>query len=592
MVAALGMSLTSFIGALASVSTAGLVAATAVAGYACGTIGQINPIASTVALNSFVAFILFSSRPLSPAAAAQESLLVLAGGAIQALLVLVAWPFARGGAERSSLADVYLKLASYAREIAEGSPAFPPLTPLATARQVLADPQPFARSGEVARLGRLLEDSEIIRRRLGALGALAERTKRPAIAALARGVAGQLESVAAILQGRAKDAQLYELPPEHRVLELAGADDLADHLRDATEAALMIARRRLPRVTLLSKPRPAPYVENHVDWLARESIRFAVVLAIAMALGRHFAAERGYWIPMTAAIVLRPDFETTFVRGFGRIAGTMAGAVVATLLIALINADPWAATGAILVAAATAYVSFNPNYALFTVAITSFVAVVLHMRGLPGTTTIADRLIDTLAGGTLAMVGYLAFPSVEHERTRALLADLLDAQRHLAVAILRAYAAPSPEARAAIEAGRTDLWKIRTKVEASIDRTAHEPHSPHTIGAVRALRILSASQRVGLASLALETALETMPHIALDGLGDFTDALDRTMAELAEDLRRKKRARPDRRVQAALERLETEAAGDADDTRRLLIARLRDFAHASARIARLVGVSP
>jgi len=586
------MSLTSFIGALASVSTVGLVAATAVAGYACGTIGQINPIASTVALNSFVAFVLFSSRPLSPAAAAQESLLVLAGGTIQALLVLVAWPFARRGAERSALADVYLKLASYARDIADGSPAFPPLTPLATARQVLADPQPFARSGEMARLGRLLEDSEIIRRRLGALGALAERSKRPAIAELARGVAGQLESIATILEGGAKDAQLYELATGHRVLEIAGADDLADHLRDATEAALMIARRRLPRVALLSKPRPAPYVENHIDWFARESIRFAVVLAIAMALGRHFASERGYWIPMTAAIVLKPDFETTFVRGFGRIAGTMAGAAIATLLIALIGANPWAATGAILVAAATAYVSFNPNYALFTVAITSFVAVVLHLRGLPGTTTIADRLIDTLAGGTLAMVGYLAFPSVEHKRTRALLADLLDAQRRLATAILSAYAAPSPQARAAIETGRTDVWKIRTKVEASIDRTAHEPHSPHTIGAVRALRILSASQRVGLASLALETALETMPRVTLDGLSEFTEALDRTMAELAEDLRRKKRANPDPRVQAALARLETETAGDAGGSRRFLIERLRDYAHAEARIARLVGVSP
>ena len=182
---------------------------------------------------------------------------------------------------------------------------------------------------------------------------------------------------------------------------------------------------------------------------------------------------------MTAAIVLRPDFETTFVRGFGRIAGTMAGAVVATLLIALINADPWPPR------APSSSPPPRPTCRSIRTTRSSpsrsaFVAVVLHMRGLPGTTTIADRLIDTLAGGTLAMVGYLAFPSVEHERTRALLADLLDAQRHLAVAILRAYAAPSPKPaprskRGAPTSGRFARRSRRRSIAPPTSRTVRTP---------------------------------------------------------------------------------------------------------------------
>ena len=171
LLAALGMSVTSFVGGIAAHSTPGLVAATVVAGYLVGTLGQISTVASTVALNSFVAFILFSSQPLTLPAAAQDSALVLAGGVIQATLILIAWPLSRRAAERTALADVYRNLAAYATAIAGGSPGFPPITPVATARQVLADPQPFASAGELARLRRLLEDSELIRRRLGAAAA-------------------------------------------------------------------------------------------------------------------------------------------------------------------------------------------------------------------------------------------------------------------------------------------------------------------------------------------------------------------------------------------------------------------------------------
>jgi uncharacterized membrane protein YccC len=504
--AALGMAVTSFIGALAAHSTIGVIAATAVAGYACGTIGQLGPAAATVALNSLVAFVLFSSQPLAPGAALLQSALVLGGGLIQAILVLLAVPTEQFGAERSALAEVYQNLAEFARGIAGGSAAMPPITPFATARQVLADPQPFARAAERARLERLLEDAELIRK---SLGALATTDEVPA------GVDDQLEVIAGLLRGTAK-AEAVELP------ELSG--DLGVNLRDAVLAASMLSSGRLPNLHLLSKPRPGPYVENHLEWRSRDSLRSALVMSIAMVLGRHFEADRGYWIPMTAAIVLRPDFQTTFVRGFARIAGTLIGAVVATLVLRLVRGhEEWQVAG-VLVAAAAAYLSFNPNYALFTVAITSFVVLVLSMRGLPGTTTIAARVLDTVAGGGLAMIGYLTLPTWERKRTRTLLAELLDAQRELADAILRAYAAPSDEARQRIERARTDAWRIRTTVEASIDRSRHEPHRIHTIAVGRALRMLAATQRFALANLALESGLgQPLPPACARALADLAD---------------------------------------------------------------------
>jgi uncharacterized membrane protein YccC len=588
--AAVGMSATSFIGALAAHSTVALVAATAVAGYALGTVGQMSPVAATVALNSFVAFVLFSSRPLSPAAAAQESGLVLAGGLIQAILFLIVWPTARSGVERAALADVYRKLAAYARSIATGSPSLPPITPFATARQVLADPQPLARAGDIARFNRLLEDSESIRKRLGALAAASgAQATRSEIAARTLSIAGALDSIAGALISSKAGIETFDLPPAG-ALEFAGASDLTEHVRDALEAATMLASGKLPKFDLLSRPRPGPYTQNHIDWISRDSLRFSLVLAVAMVLGRHFEADRGYWIPLTAALVLKPDFQTTFVRGAARIGGTLVGAVVASLVIALVHGHPALQIFGILLTAAAAYVTFNPNYALYTVAITSFVVIVLGMRGLPGTTTIDARLLDTLAGGALAMIGYVMLPSWEHKRTRALLADLLDAQRRLAGAILRAYAAPSDEAHATIERARTRTWKIRTRVEASIDRSRHEPQRAHTIGPARALRILAATQRFGLANLALETALETQSHVQLAGLPALAEALDAEMAELAAALRESRRARDDGRLRAALNRLETEAGAKPEPETRLILGRLRDYYEATSRIAHLAGV--
>ncbi|HLY03164.1 MAG TPA: FUSC family protein [Candidatus Cybelea sp.] len=571
--AALGMAVTSFIGALSAHSTIGVIAATGVAGYACGTIGQLGPAAATVALNSLVAFVLFSSQPLTPQAALLQSALVLGGGLVQAVLVLLASPTERLGAERSALAEVYQNLAEYARSIADGSPAMPPITPFATARQVLADPQPFARAAERARLERLLEDSELIRKILGALAATHEV---PASAG------DQLDAIAGLLLGTIR-AESIDLP------ELAG--DLGVHLRDAVLAASMLSSGRLPNVHLLSKPRPGPYVENHIEWLSRDSLRSALVMSLAMVLGRHFEADRGYWIPMTAAIVLRPDFQTTFVRGFARIAGTLIGAVVATLLLRLVRGHEEIQVAGVLAAAAAAYLTFNPNYALFTVAITSFVVLVLSMRGLPGTTTIAARVLDTIAGGSLAMIGYLTLPTWERKRTRALLVELLEAQRALADAILRAYAAPSDEARQRIERDRTDAWRIRTTVEASIDRSRHEPHRTHTIAVGRALRILAATQRFALANLALESALGTPPPRACaEALNRFADALDDRMVELAAALRESRRATSGDRLTAALSQAETELTGQKCANAQFVGDRLRTYVDAAARVARLVGV--
>ncbi len=68
----------------------------------------------------------------------------------------------------------------------------------------------------------------------------------------------------------------------------------------------------------------------------RHAIRLAVMVAIGEALGRGFYWQRSYWLPMTIVLVLKPEFTTTFSRGLLRIAGTVAGLLLATALFHLL----------------------------------------------------------------------------------------------------------------------------------------------------------------------------------------------------------------------------------------------------------------
>ena len=239
---------------------------------------------------------------------------------------------------------------------------------------------------------------------------------------------------------------------------------------------------------------------------------------------------------------------------------------------------------------AAAYVTFNPNYALFTVAITSFVVLVLGMRGLPGTTTIDARVLDTLTGGSLAMIGYLALPTWDAgARARYWPTfSTLSAPWRCDPAGIRT---PSEEALQRIERARTEAWRIRTTVESSIDRSRHEPHRIHTIAVGRALRILAVTQRFAMANLALESELGTplLPEYA-GALAGFADALDDRMAELAPPLRESRRATTEGRLAAALSEAETELTTQQCPNAQFIIERLRAYADAVARMARLMGV--
>jgi len=146
-----------------------------------------------------------------------------------------------------------------------------------------------------------------------------------------------------------------------------------------------------------------------------QAVRAAVVLAIAAALYRWLAIPNGYWIPMTAVIVMKGTLRQTFQRGLARIVGTLAGAALATLIAAGLRPDPWILAALVAIFAGSSYLLIYVNYATFAVCLTSYVVFLLALAGLPENDLIAHRSLSTILGGAIALAVHAAFSPIEKQ---------------------------------------------------------------------------------------------------------------------------------------------------------------------------------
>ena len=136
------------------------------------------------------------------------------------------------------------------------------------------------------------------------------------------------------------------------------------------------------------------------------AFRQAITLAVAAEVEHRTGLPNGYWVPMTALLVLRPAFQPTFQRGVLRVAGTIIGAALATLLVRAFHLDE--VTTALLIAlfAWLAYSLVNVNYGLFAIFLTAYIVFLLDFAGLSTKVVVAHRTINTALGGGLALLSY------------------------------------------------------------------------------------------------------------------------------------------------------------------------------------------
>ena len=168
---------------------------------------------------------------------------------------------------------------------------------------------------------------------------------------------------------------------------------VARYLRDEHQA-LRSSVEQAARALMKRSPAPSavPY-----------SIRLAVTLMVSTEIYRHFGFANGYWIPMTALLVLRPGLSDTASRAIARTIGTLAGAVLASFFLA--HMAPAVTTLAFLTLffAWFSYSLNNVNYGLFTLCLTAYIVCLLALNNLPGKDVAYHRAVSTLIGGGLAL---------------------------------------------------------------------------------------------------------------------------------------------------------------------------------------------
>jgi uncharacterized membrane protein YccC len=246
-----------------------------------------------------------------------------------------------------------------------------------------------------------------------------------------------------------------------------------------------------------------------------------------LAIAAMLDIQRGFWVDITIAVILRPYIVTTFERGVQRVVGTVLGCFVAAGLLAAVSGD--VAVVAVLLALAFATFAVLPlNYGWAVLFLTPLVVLMVGFALGAGPDVAIDRIVDTLIGGAIAVAAAtLLWPRSERGDFGPALGRALALDREYVSAVLAGRDAAAAGRRAATAAD--DL-------EARYRRLAGEPHRGRRgIGAV--WEAVAANRRLYLATVdEIAAGLRDAIDAIADGHSAAPDPLERALTGLRADV--------------------------------------------------------
>lgn len=509
------------LGALSAHSNIAAVTVAAMWAFAAGMAVALGSTAGDIGVVTLVTLVVFAAKPLPAAEAVETGAVAIAGGLLQTLLSTFPWPIRRYEPERRIIGAIYAELARIGKDPPSAGSAPPMTRQISEARDAIA-PLAADHSGEAERQVFLLVQAERIRLSLLNAGRLRRRLMRQGggLDAADR-LDAILEAASTAIEGIGQRVLRRETVPLSAAIDRLTKEVAKFHgysaPGDNAFYAALVRDAQFQSVTLRSQIRSAAWAASgntvvpQGDMISREpwrlrfdepwrlrfdgyrarllanlsldstvlrhAVRLAVCLALGDTIGRSVGLQRTYWIPMTIAIVLKPDFTGTFARGVLRIGGTMAGLVLATLLFRYMPFSPdhgGVATDIALMALFTLMLRWAgpANYGIFVIAVSGLVVLMISMTGVAPGTVIAARAMNTAVGGSLALLAYAVWPTWEKTQTRAAMAEMLDSYRAYTHAVFSAYeGAPL----GIIDAVRARARRARSNAQASVDRMRGEP---------------------------------------------------------------------------------------------------------------------
>ncbi len=273
---------------------------------------------------------------------------------------------------------------------------------------------------------------------------------------------------------------------------VAGAADLVSGKRPAEGKAPP------PRPPLRERVRDslAGTVGGHLTRIF--AVRLMLSVGVAALVSQALPVQRSYWVVLTVAIVLRPDFGSVFARALQRGIGTVVGAVLGAIILIIIPAGPLLLIPLAVFAGLLPY-GRDRNWGLFSTFLTPLVVILIDLLQRTGWPLALDRLIDTVLGCAIVLlVGYAPWPSSWHAHLPEQLAIALDS-----VARYTQQALPGQPGRSAL---RRQSYRALSDLRTEFQRTMAEPPS-----------VSRRAARLWPAVAALEQVTDTVTATAVRG---------------------------------------------------------------------------
>jgi uncharacterized membrane protein YccC len=197
-------------------------------------------------------------------------------------------------------------------------------------------------------------------------------------------------------------------------------------------------------------------------------VRLVLCMTAAEVARQTLPIERPYWVLLTVAIVLKPDYGSVFTRAVQRGAGTLLGVLLGSLLLTVLPPNGWVLVAMALAAGALPWAR-AANFGLFSVFQTPLIILLLDLAVPGGSGLVAARLVDTLIGcGIVLLFGYLLWPQTWR-------APLDDALRDAALALDRFVDAAFHESPEETRRARRASYRALTELQTQLQRRLAEP---------------------------------------------------------------------------------------------------------------------
>jgi uncharacterized membrane protein YccC len=586
-----GGALAVVLGTLGGIHPAAAIPLSFLVAFACSLGRAYGNAGASVGVASFTVYVIALAYPPEAgsgpvAAALARAGFTVIGSAWAMLVALVLWPLRPFRPVRLAVAAAYRTLADYADEVAASSrrgesAANPPRVraALETAHAALATVR-RGRPGESGRGERLVVLGESADQLFGLVFGLSDVAE--AIPADARDPAGQAAIAGAVAEFalamrtiadgieaedrsipvditwnsdalRARLTMIGTRPPgtapaapDDAGLQYQQAAEVLDRMAQyAGVAGAVVAGLNsgaavppLERVREIEDPEAGPGwlapLQAVLSWdsvVLRFALRLAVITAVAVALTAALDLKRGYWVTLTAGLVLQPYTGATSVRALQRVLGTVAGGVLTAGLAALFH-DPRAIFALVFVFAILSVALLPLSYAVFSIFLTpSFVLMAevntgdWHLAGL--------RIVNTVLGGVLALAGSRLFwPSREADRLPVYLAQAVRALRAYLARVIERFGDRSEDAGRALRATRRQVGLAILNADESFQRALGEHDGPPETLAP-AMTLLTYTRRFTASTAALALSRHSVDLMSADALHPFATKADAALADIA-----------------------------------------------------------